>query len=68
MDEAEAVNEAVNLRRAAEACRNVQRQAGARGDWFGWVPQHLDRLADRLDPRDPDDQGLAFYPRPAVTS
>ena len=47
------------LRRAATACRNYVRQAGmptGEGEWFDWVPKHLDQLADRLDP-DPVDSG-----------
>lgn len=36
------------LRRAAEACRNLQKQApGRRKEWFDWVPQHLEWLAAR---------------------
>lgn len=48
------------LRRAAEACRNVQKQATGGKDWFDWVPAHLDGLAERLDPREPEDRGLPF--------
>lgn len=52
--------EADMLRRAAEACRNAQKQMSGRRDWFDWVPAHLDQLADRLDPRDPEDRGRPF--------
>lgn len=43
------------LRRAAEASRNV-----SDADWFSWVSSYLDGLADRLDPRDPDERGMPF--------
>ena len=40
------------LRRAADACRNLQKQTRGRHnvEWFDWVPQHLEQLADRLVP------------------
>ena len=38
------------LRRAAEACRNIQKQVTTgRFDWFDWVPQHLEWVADQID-------------------
>lgn len=42
------------LRRAAEACRNIQKQAVGNTDWFDWVPKHLDWLAAQRDWRDDD--------------
>jgi hypothetical protein len=33
------------LKRAAAACRNIQGRATGGTDWFGWVPEYLDRLA-----------------------
>lgn len=37
------------LRRAAEACRSAQSQMTGRVRWFDWVPEHLDRLASRIE-------------------
>lgn len=39
-------------RRAAAACRNIQKQAAGKTAWFDWVPRYLDRLADAEAPRD----------------
>lgn len=36
--------QSVMLRRAASASRNV-----SKADWFGWVSEYLDRLADQLE-------------------
>lgn len=41
--------DAVLLRRAATAARNVQRQAAGEADWFDWVPAYLENLADSID-------------------
>lgn len=44
------MSEADNLRRAAEAVRNVIQQVPAgRGRWCDWVPIELDRIADRIE-------------------
>ena len=37
------------LRRAAEACRNIQKQATGRVDWFDWVSTYLDYWATQID-------------------
>jgi hypothetical protein len=42
--------EADLLRRAVTACRNIQKQAEGESAWFVWVPAHLEKLADRIDP------------------
>ena len=39
------------LRRAAKAVRNLIHQIPDRhGEWARWVPEHLDRLAQRMTP------------------
>lgn len=37
------------LRRAANACRNIQKQAVGPREWFDWVPKHLEWLAAHID-------------------
>lgn len=40
--------EADMLTRAANACRNAQKQMTGNTDWFAWVAPHLNAVAIRL--------------------
>lgn len=40
-------DDALMLRRAAQACRNVQQQGAGSTEWFSWVPIYLEAMADR---------------------
>ena len=46
---AESVVDSEMLRRAANACRNMQKQAVGPREWFDWVPRYLDCLAELND-------------------
>lgn len=53
------------LRRAAQACRNVQDQARPKSvEWFDWVPAHLDKMADSLDASDGPEFRLGWGDHP----
>lgn len=48
------------LRRAAKACRNLRdQQTVGNTEWFLWVPQHLERLADEAEHNGRTDTGAS---------